>query len=180
MFSNFTSSTWWISVVVVGIVLNVISFYLLRQLDTYLSRASTQWKRHSERRRQHTATELQRFLSHPEHQFLEIIRFLVDSLLCIFALTGGLAVLLLGAIIQFSSQSAPSLLPKTTDQSFIYAVGTLCLLFAGQVAGRLASRYQDLTQITKMAHTLSTTPITSNMSADQQVTTPTNEPEPDA
>lgn len=49
--SDLASPRWWMSVVIAGIVVNVIATYIMRALDTRLERASGWWKTRQGRRR---------------------------------------------------------------------------------------------------------------------------------
>lgn len=48
---NITSIYWWISVVVVGIMINLISYYLRKRLDNRLSAMSTWWSTRSKKQK---------------------------------------------------------------------------------------------------------------------------------
>ena len=45
---NTSSAAWWIGVVVVGVVLNLVSAYLKKPIDLILSAVSSRWRRRSE------------------------------------------------------------------------------------------------------------------------------------
>jgi hypothetical protein len=47
-FTQLTSISWWLSVVTVGFLINILSVYITRRLDTRLSRVSSWWRRKSD------------------------------------------------------------------------------------------------------------------------------------
>lgn len=95
--SNVNSLYWWISVVVVGILLNVISSYSRDWIDRALSRISGWWANRSDVRRQKEETAVQYYAEND----LEFISFQLENLrdrlvffVCILS-AAGLAALVL-------------------------------------------------------------------------------------
>lgn len=68
--TNLLSLYWWISVVVVGIVLNVTSAYIKTRLDRRLSGVSGWWRKRSEKERMKRETTLKRLKNNPHEQTL--------------------------------------------------------------------------------------------------------------
>ena len=70
LLTNISSVYWWISVVVVGIVINLASAYLKTKLDTNLSNASSWWRKRSEAHKARRAKDLKRLTDNPHDQML--------------------------------------------------------------------------------------------------------------
>ena len=51
LLNNLTSIQWWIGVVVVGICINIISYFVIKRFDGYLSNISTWWRNKSKKRK---------------------------------------------------------------------------------------------------------------------------------
>ena len=69
-FTNLTSMSWWLSVALVAVALNVLSAYLVRRLDSRLSRTSTWWRKRSERRRARDEALVAKLKSDPHKQIM--------------------------------------------------------------------------------------------------------------
>lgn len=66
--SNLGSSYWWISVVIVGILINVSSFYLTRKLDKRLSNISSWWRKKSEEKNARRLKEIEELRDNSDEQ----------------------------------------------------------------------------------------------------------------
>lgn len=67
--NNLGSAAWWISVVVVGILLNLISSYFRDYIDKFLSRVSGWWANRTDEKRKRTG-HLVQFLVNDKFNFL--------------------------------------------------------------------------------------------------------------
>lgn len=95
--NNFGSLAWWLSVVFVGIALNIVSSYLKTHLDGFLATISISWKTKSAQRNRIRLEKLEYLAAHPSEQSylaaqetrlrLQTIMFMLSALcLLIFAL----------------------------------------------------------------------------------------------
>lgn len=67
--NNLSSAYWWLSVVAVGIVINLVSHFLQKKLDSQLSKASTWWQRMSDKQKRKRLEEIER-LRNAQEQLL--------------------------------------------------------------------------------------------------------------
>ena len=65
-----TSPVWWLSVVIAGIAINVISAYLKTSLDERLSSLSSRWRNRSEKRKAEFHSFVLRLADDPQEQIL--------------------------------------------------------------------------------------------------------------
>lgn len=74
VWNSFFSPAWWVSVVIVGLLINLLSAYLKPPIDSLGSRLSSSWKARSERSRLRLMAAVSRavndpsYLSHLQHQ----------------------------------------------------------------------------------------------------------------
>lgn len=69
-FSNLVSLYWWISVVIVGILINLASAYLKSKLDHRLSKTSIWWRSRSERQKAERQKKIEDLRNKPHEQIL--------------------------------------------------------------------------------------------------------------
>jgi uncharacterized membrane protein (UPF0182 family) len=62
------SISWWISAVVVGILINIVAYYLIRIFDKQLSSISKRWKIRSDAQKAKTLEELENLINNPSEQ----------------------------------------------------------------------------------------------------------------
>jgi uncharacterized membrane protein (DUF106 family) len=97
--TNLSSVYWWISVVVVGVLINLFSAFLKGRLDNYLSKMSSWWRNRSEARKAKRQKELFRLQNDPEEQTmlaLDEVRDRIRSLdIAVFSMTILVVVILL-------------------------------------------------------------------------------------
>ncbi len=67
---NLTSPYWWVSVVIVGITINLTSIYLQKKLDSQLSNASSWWRKRSEKETRKQLQEVERLKNNQQAQIL--------------------------------------------------------------------------------------------------------------
>jgi hypothetical protein len=84
--TNLSSIYWWLSIVIVGILINLFSAYLKIKLDTRLSTVSSWWRKRSEARKTRRLAELDRLRGNPNEQImlaLSEVRKLVKGVLAV-------------------------------------------------------------------------------------------------
>jgi hypothetical protein len=96
--NNLSSINWWIGVVVVGILINLISGYIKSKLDSRLSNASTWWQKRSSVQKEKREKALEMLRNNPHEQVMLALAGLRDRMRCIFfsvlgSLVGVLTVL---------------------------------------------------------------------------------------
>jgi hypothetical protein len=69
--NNISSIYWWISVVVVGIAINLVSHYLLKRLDAQFSKSSIWWKKISDKQKQERLQKIEGLRNDPQEVILE-------------------------------------------------------------------------------------------------------------
>ena len=82
--NNLSSIYWWISVVIVGILINLLSAYLKVKLDSSLSRVSSWWRNKSEARKAQRLKDLARLRNDSQEQMklmLSILRYRITSIM---------------------------------------------------------------------------------------------------
>ncbi len=99
--TNISSLYWWISVVVVGILINLFSSYLKDRLDRYLSGVSSRWRQQSEKQKAKTQRILDKLRNEPSEQVFLLLSELRTRIKCLFMLVWG--VLLYGFVTMISS-----------------------------------------------------------------------------
>ena len=101
LISNVSSIYWWISVVIVGILINIISYYLTRKLDTRLSNVSSWWRKKSEIRKSQRLKKLDKLRNDPHEQLLLAFETIQSISLAIALLIFGVLFVSMGIAFQF-------------------------------------------------------------------------------
>jgi hypothetical protein len=91
-----TAPTWWISVVVVGIAINLISAYLKPTLDSRLSGISSWWRLRSERQRAERLALVEKLRNSQHEQLLASMDDLRDRSRAVYMLLIGIFAMLFG------------------------------------------------------------------------------------
>lgn len=68
--SNFTSLYWWLSVVIVGILINLLSAYLYKKVDKRFSGVSDWWRKKSEAKKARRMEDLNQLRDNPHKQIM--------------------------------------------------------------------------------------------------------------
>ncbi len=126
--SNLGTAYWWLSVVVVGILINLISAYLKPRFDSKFSSASTWWRNKSEAQKAERRKMIAKLRGNHHEQimvFLEAVFLLLIALLFIFV--GGMFGLLVDAVKQNASPTFRTIL------SAISLVVGVALLIRGMI-----------------------------------------------
>lgn len=79
--ANLSSLYWWISVVVVGILVNVCSTYLQKVLDSRMSRTSDWWRQRSLQRQAIYDWKVAKLRQDTNYKFVILAGMIVDSLI---------------------------------------------------------------------------------------------------
>lgn len=87
---------WWLGVVVVGLIINVASVYLIRRLDAQLSRISERWRARSEQARADRLLRVDLIRTSERELFLHLFRELRLRERAVWQLVNGLGFLMLG------------------------------------------------------------------------------------
>jgi len=67
-YKNLSSASWWLSVVIVGILINLASALLFRKLDSRLSAISLRWRTRSKARKEQTEKRIAWLVANPSEQ----------------------------------------------------------------------------------------------------------------
>ena len=96
---NLVSIEWWLGVVAVGILLNLVSAYLKPWLDRTLSAFSTRWDERTSRRREERTKLVQYLRDHPDEQLHMLATEMRCRLRTILHLVLGMAILIISFIV---------------------------------------------------------------------------------
>jgi hypothetical protein len=99
-FTNLGSLYWWISVVVVGVLINLFSAYLKNKLDRYLSSTSSWWRKRTEVKSNQRQSTIDKIRSDPDEKDRIIQNELRDRLQSIYFVVFGFGTLFFGIIIR--------------------------------------------------------------------------------
>jgi ABC-type multidrug transport system fused ATPase/permease subunit len=83
-FQNISSISWWLGVVIVGILINVLSHYIQKKFDTQLSALSSRWKKRSEEKKELRKRAIEKIRENPNAQvfvILEEVRLRIQTVL---------------------------------------------------------------------------------------------------
>ena len=69
-FDNLSSPTWWVGVVIVGILINLVSAYLKPRLDIFFSSGSSWWARRSQEKQLQRKARIERMKADPHEQLI--------------------------------------------------------------------------------------------------------------
>ena len=83
LISDFASPYWWVTVVVVGLLINLVSAYLKNPIDQFFSKSSQWWRKRSAARTDRFNAEVQYLSSSQELLTLSMLNELRDRLRCI-------------------------------------------------------------------------------------------------
>jgi hypothetical protein len=89
MTKTLSSPVWWISVVVAGILINLLSSYLRTLLDVRFSKLSKRWRERSEKQKRERENYVQSLLGQPHRQIVEFHRSTRLHILSVMCLVLG-------------------------------------------------------------------------------------------
>lgn len=124
------STYWWISVVIVGILINLASNFLQKNLDMQLSSVSKLWKKKSDERKRKRQQTLELLKNNPHEQLLASISEIRRRTRGIFFAVIGVAFLGIGAMFQGSSEIYDLSFATSIIRELPLLMGALALLFA--------------------------------------------------
>ena len=114
---NLQSPAWWISVVVVGIILSVVSQYLKEVIDSSLSRISVSWRSRSEKAKANRLREIEVLRGDNHKQYLLLFEEMRNRI------SAGVYTILAFLIAIFSIFMTPG----TPRSVFLFVAGLLAL-----------------------------------------------------
>jgi hypothetical protein len=105
-----SSTSWWLSVVIVGIAINVTAAYIKSRLDGVLSNASSWWKGRSEREKEKRQKLIEKLKNSKEEQFLAVTDDLRERIRAIHMLLLGVFFMLIPEFIDLGKVVQPIIL----------------------------------------------------------------------
>jgi hypothetical protein len=117
--NNLSSASWWIGVVVVGIIINIVSVYIKAKLDSRLTKASSWWQRRSVVRTEKRKKEIEKLRESHHEQVMLAIAALRDRMRCVVFLSCGFTVFVLMLLTPYSFLSL--------IEAMILAIASICL-----------------------------------------------------
>lgn len=91
--NNLNSLYWWLSVVIIGILINLTSAYLKNKLDARVTTTSSWWRKRSQIRKETQLRELNKLRDDPHEYVLMAISSTRDYIKCVVFLIGGFALI---------------------------------------------------------------------------------------
>ena len=147
--ANLGSLAWWVSVVIVGILINLASAYLKSRLDSSLSRTSTRWRLRSEAQRLQRSKAIAALRENWNEQVLMGISQLRNEIRTVGILLASVACLSFITLLIVVPLNDPIWWPLSQEAvSRIVKVSKFIFLFLGSVAVLVAmslffqARYQ--------------------------------------
>jgi hypothetical protein len=125
-FSSLSSPSWWVGVVIVGILINLISAYLKPRLDRWLSGSSKWWATRTEEQRRSRQARIQKLRESQHEQTMAGLAALRSALQAVLlsVMTGLLVVCLIGL----------SILWKSSQDVLIIKIASLFAALSGFMA----------------------------------------------
>jgi len=125
--NNISSTYWWLSVVIVGILINLTSHYLQKRLEVQMSSVSSWWKRRSDEQEQKKKREIDRLRGNSQEQIIESfveLRYRTRGTLLIVL---AVAFLVLANLIDGVSTTSIVFVTRTTEilKTVVLAIGTI-------------------------------------------------------
>jgi len=108
--NQISTPSWWISVVAVGIVINLVSTYLKPTVDGGLSNISSWWRKRSEAEKDKKQKYLEKLRGNNEEQFFAATDDLRERIRAIHLLLIGVFVMLLPAFVDLGRIARPLVL----------------------------------------------------------------------
>ncbi len=99
---NLSSASWWIGVVVVGLIINIVSVYIKANLDSRLAKASTWWQKRSLARNENRKKEIEKLRKNPHGQIMLALAALRDRIRCGVFFSCGFTVFVLMLLTPYS------------------------------------------------------------------------------
>jgi hypothetical protein len=96
--NNLSSTYWWISVVIVGVIINIVSAYLVRKLDPRLSLLSSWWRKRSEAKRDKRKVEIEKLRGNSHEQILIALSEIRQRIRAVVYVLWGIVFLGLGTL----------------------------------------------------------------------------------
>lgn len=146
LYKNLGSLSWWVGVVVVGVILNLVSTYLKSPIDALLSAASSYWRRRSERSRNIEAQKIEELRDDPNARNLLLAEEIRCRLRHLSFLLFAIFLLLFYVMIRVRVPSSAAIAtdPVVYWSSMAAYQGSLLLVFFGIQQYFLAMSYRRL------------------------------------
>jgi hypothetical protein len=146
LIKNVTSIAWWIGVVLVGIVLNLVSAYLQPRLDRFLSFVSSTWRLRSEKKREQWQRRLAEVRQSPDEQLFVLAEEMRCRLRAMFYFAVALLLLVFSFWIQTLTVAYLALGEKMPYGWFgkINHVASLIMVFVSFFEWSSAERHRAL------------------------------------
>ncbi|TVL98846.1 MAG: hypothetical protein CV087_20185 [Candidatus Brocadia sp. WS118] len=125
-----TSPVWWVSVVIAGILINLVSSYLKGIIDTHLSRFSAARREQGERKRAERKTAVEQLRKNEHQEVMATLAEMRHRLRAIFYLLGGVFFMGWGSI-----------LPGVTDAVIIAKAVTIFAFAFGGISLYISFTY---------------------------------------
>jgi hypothetical protein len=103
-FANIGSLSWWLSVVVVGVLINLASAYIKSRLDATLSKTSAKWRARSEAQKVRKQRQLEKLRGNPTEQILMSHMALRDEILSL----AFLVIAVMSLVIEINLRTTPT------------------------------------------------------------------------
>lgn len=129
---HFASLDWWIGIVLVGVLLNLVSTYLLRRVDRILSTISSRWDKRTSRKRKERDQLVQYLSDHPDEQ----LQLLAEEIRCMFRTIKNVGLATALIIISFVAEHSLA--------TGVFLLLSLILIFFGLAADLEAMRLSRL------------------------------------
>lgn len=126
---NLSSVYWWLSVVFVGIAINLFSALFKDKLDSFFTKTSTWWKNKSEKRKSEFESAVKRLTGNPHIQMMVSFEGIRSKMMSIHMLLMTIVFFIFGISIELLSPHP--LFSHLFDKIFqlvCYFMGTLCLI----------------------------------------------------
>ena len=131
LWRNVGSLSWWVGVVVVGLLVNVIAAYLKPTLDFILSRVSTRWALRSEKLTAERAARIALIRVNNTEKVLSALREIRHSILALIIFGQGLFFVLMGQTVLsrvMHSGTPVIIFGISVYKTVFHIVGTMALL----------------------------------------------------
>lgn len=159
--TQIASISWWLSVVTVGFLINILSVYITRRLDTRLSRVSSWWRRRSDEKAARRKKDLAQLQGNPVKLTIFALAELRNRIRALTMLVLAFAAAALALLVRLSAEKfvdAPVLIVLTVKIGPLFLGALSFALFTSLVVSadykqRLISELTDNED--KKANTLS-------------------------
>jgi hypothetical protein len=145
--NNLSSPYWWISIVVVGLILNIISAYFRDAIDTVLSRMSTWWSKRSDKRKNKREDQITSLIGDKDAQHIVTISEFRNRIRALYYLILGMSLITVSQFITLiqpdpGMRDATVKLSSLVSGSFIISISLSYFLKAVNEMGLVSEARQ--------------------------------------